>query len=166
MSMEDAVRLVRRGDRVIGGLPEPCAFFEALAARDDLGDVEVFLGAPRNGGVAIATNPGCTLYAGFLTEAVRAAKVRVEVTDWCFRVSPKLLPALAAERVGAPAEPTDEGVVYRLAPTTTNSSPVRVRRRCRHRPRRSEPTAPAVTPSSRRLRRPRRTPGRQLRTVL
>ena len=89
--MEDAVGLVRSGDRVIGGLPEPCAFFEALAVRDDLDGVEIFLGAPRNGGVAVANNPGCTLYAGFITEAVRAANVRVEVTPVHFSGSPAFI---------------------------------------------------------------------------
>jgi acyl-CoA hydrolase len=113
MSMEDAVRLVRSGDRVIGGLPEPCAFFEALAARDDLGGIEVFLGAPRNGGVAVATNPGCTLYAGFLTEAVRAANVRVEVTPVHFSGSPAFIRRWRPRvRVVLVAEPTEDGVVY------------------------------------------------------
>src|SRR4051794_11698104 len=62
MSMDDAVGLVRNGDRIMGGLPEPSAFLEALAARQDLTGVEVFVGAPRTGGVAIAGNPGFTLY--------------------------------------------------------------------------------------------------------
>ena len=67
ITLDQAAGLVRNGDRVMGGLPEPAAFLTALGQRDDLSDVELYLGAPRAGGVAAALNPGITLYAGFLT---------------------------------------------------------------------------------------------------
>ncbi len=113
MSLDQAVGLVRNGDRVMGGLPEPAAFLEALARRDDLADIEVFLGAPRAGAVALAANPGVTLYAGFLTEAVRAAKTRVEVLPVHFSGSPAFIRRWRPRiRVVLVAEPTAEGVVY------------------------------------------------------
>jgi len=113
MSMDDAVGLVRNGDRIMGGLPEPSAFLEALAARQDLTGVEVFVGAPRTGGVAIAGNPGFTLYAGFLTEVMRAARIRVEVTPVHFSGSPAFIRRWRPRvRVVLVAEPTEEGVVH------------------------------------------------------
>lgn len=109
----EAAALVRRGDRVMGGLPEPAPFLEALAAREDLTDVEVFLGAPRIGGVAVAANPGCTLYAGFLTEALRAARVSVETLPVHFSGVPAFIRRWAPRvRVVLVAEPTEDGFVH------------------------------------------------------
>jgi 4-hydroxybutyrate CoA-transferase len=79
MSLDEAVALVRSGDRVMGGLPEPAPFLQRLAARDDLRDVELFLGAPRVGGVAVARHPGIRVRAAFVTQAFRQAGVEVDV---------------------------------------------------------------------------------------
>ncbi|MFN0029539.1 MAG: acetyl-CoA hydrolase/transferase family protein [Acidimicrobiales bacterium] len=113
MTVEQAAGLVRNGDRVMGGLPEPAAFLAALARREDLSDVALYLGAPRAGGVAAALNPGITLYAGFLTEAVRQAGAPVEVlpvhfsgwTGFIRRWRPRV-------RVVLVAEPSLDGVVH------------------------------------------------------
>lgn len=113
MTMDDAIGIVRRGDRVMGGLPEPAAFLQALAQRDDLSEVEVFLGAPRAGAVAIAANPGVTLYAGFITEAVRQSKVPVEILPVHFSGSPNFIRRWQPRvRVVLVAEPTADGVVH------------------------------------------------------
>ena len=113
MTMEQAAGLVRNGDRVMGGLPEPTAFLEVLAARDDLVDVEVFLGAPRTGGVALTANPGVTVYAGFLTEAVRAAQARIDVLPVHFSGMASFIRRWQPRvRVVLVAEPTDVGVVH------------------------------------------------------
>ena len=88
MTLVQAAGLVRNGDRVMGGLPEPAPFLAALGLREDLSGVELFLGAPRSGGVAAAANPGITLFAGFLTEAVRRADARVEVLPVHFSGTP------------------------------------------------------------------------------
>ena len=41
MTLDQAAGLVRDGDRVMGGLPEPAPFLQALAARRDVRDVAV-----------------------------------------------------------------------------------------------------------------------------
>ncbi len=113
MTLDQAAGLVHNGDRVMGGLPEPAAFLTALGQRDDLSDVELYLGAPRAGGVAAALHPGITLYAGFLTEAVRKVAAPVEVlpvhfsgwTGFIRRWRPRV-------RVVLVAEPTLDGVVH------------------------------------------------------
>lgn len=113
LTLPEAAALVRRGDRVMGGLPEPAPFLEALAAREDLADVEVFLGAPRHGGVAVAANPGLTLFAGFLTEALRAAPVSVETLPVHFSGVPAFIRRWQPRvRVVLVAEPTDDGFVH------------------------------------------------------
>ncbi|MEZ5233767.1 MAG: acetyl-CoA hydrolase/transferase C-terminal domain-containing protein [Acidimicrobiales bacterium] len=113
MTLEAAAALVRRGDRVMGGLPEPAAFLLALAEREDLADVEVFLGAPRHGGVAAAANPGIRLYAGFLTEALRTAKVSVETLPVHFSGVPAFIRRWQPRvRVVLVAEPTHDGFVH------------------------------------------------------
>lgn len=113
ITMDEAVRLVRSGDRVMGGMPEPAPFLEVLAARDDLSDVEVFLTAPRTGGVAVAENPGITLFAGFLTDATRTSRAQVEVLPVHFSGTQGFIrrwnPRVRVVLIG---EPTDDGVVY------------------------------------------------------
>lgn len=112
ISLDDAVALVRSGDRVIGGLPEPAPFLQRLATRHDLADVELFLSAPRVGGIAVAGHPGINLLASFLTQAVRRAGANVEVLPVGFhgwigfirRWAPRV-------RVVLVGEPTLEGVV-------------------------------------------------------
>lgn len=112
-SMEDAVALVRPTDRLMGGLPEPAPFLEALAARDDLEHISLFLSAPRAGGVAAAANPAFEVSAAFLTQAVRSAGVSMEVLPVGFhswigfvrRWAPRV-------RVVLVAEPTPSGVVH------------------------------------------------------
>ena len=97
----------------MGGLPEPAPFLAALAARSDLSGVEVFLGAPRSGGVAVAANPGITLFAGFLTEAMRSARARAEVLPVHFSGSPGFIRRWQPRvRVVLVAEPTDDGAVH------------------------------------------------------
>lgn len=113
LSLEAAAGLVRPGDRVMGGLPEPAPFLQALAARDDLSGVEVYLGAPRAGGVAVAANPGVTLFAGFLTEAMRTSKARAEVLPVHFSGwAPFIRRWQPRVRVVLVAEPTDDGIVH------------------------------------------------------
>ena len=113
MTLEQAAGLVRNGDRVMGGLPEPAPFLAALGLREDLSGVELFLGAPRSGGVAAAANPGITLFAGFLTEAVRRADARVEVLPVHFSGTPGFIRRWRPRvRVVLVAEPTAEGVVH------------------------------------------------------
>lgn len=113
MTLEQAAGLVRNGDRVMGGLPEPAPFLQALSQREDVRDVEIYLGAPRSGGVAAATNPGITLYAGFLTEAVRQASVRVEVLPVHFSGWPAFIRRWRPRvRVVLVSEPTADGVVH------------------------------------------------------
>jgi len=76
---EDAAALVRNGDKVMCGLPEPTGFLIALGGRTDLENVECFVPAPRNGGAAAATAPGVELQAPFLTEIIRRSGVPVEI---------------------------------------------------------------------------------------
>jgi 4-hydroxybutyrate CoA-transferase len=112
-TMDEAVGLVRPGDRVMGGLPEPAAFLQALAARDDLHDVELFASAPRLGGIAAAKNPGIRVYASFVTQAVRKAGATMEVLPVGFfgwvgfvrRWAPRVRAVLVAT-------PLDDGTVY------------------------------------------------------
>jgi acyl-CoA hydrolase len=113
MSLEQAAGLVRDGDRVMGGLPEPAPFLAALAARTDLDDVAVYLGAPRTGGVAVAANPAITLYTGFLTEAIRDSGHPVEVLPVHFSGVPGFIRRWRPRvRVVLVATPTDDGVVH------------------------------------------------------
>lgn len=79
MTLEEAARVVRPEDRVMVGLPEPAAWLEALAARDDLVDVELFVPAPRDGAVVAGTNNAIRLLAPFLTDQTRRHKTPVEV---------------------------------------------------------------------------------------
>ena len=112
-SLDDAVALVRPQDRVMGGLPEPAPFLELLATRTDLRHVELFLSAPRLGGIAAARNPAIDVSASFLTQAVRNSGVAMDVLPVGFhgwigfirRWAPRV-------RVVVVATPTAEGVVH------------------------------------------------------
>jgi 4-hydroxybutyrate CoA-transferase len=112
-TMEEAVALVRPGDRIMGGMPEPAPFLEALAARDDLVDVELFLNAPRVGGVAAAKNPGIQVYAGFITQAVRRAGASMEVVPVGFYGWVGMIGRWAPRvRVVLVAEPLADGTIH------------------------------------------------------
>ena len=97
----------------MGGMPEPAPFLERLAERTDLQDVELFLSAPRRGGIAVAANPGVRLRAAFLTQALRRAGAQADLVPVGFsgwvglirRWSPRV-------RVVVVAEPTAEGIVH------------------------------------------------------
>ncbi len=58
ISAEQAAALVRDGDGVMLGLPEPVAFLAALAGRPDLRDVAVYSAVANVGAVAAANHPG------------------------------------------------------------------------------------------------------------
>lgn len=111
-SLEEAVALVRPTDRIMGGMPEPAAFLHALGARTDLEHVELFLSAPRVGGIAAAANDRIELFAPFITQAARQAKAPLQVLPVGFygwigfiaRWAPRV-------RVVLVAEPTADGVV-------------------------------------------------------
>jgi 4-hydroxybutyrate CoA-transferase len=112
ITLDEAVALVRSGDRVIGGLPEPAPFLRRLAAVEDLTDVELFLSAPRVGGIAVAGHPGITLLAAFVTQAVRRAGVAVEVMPVGFHSWIGFIRRWAPRvRVVLVGEPSAEGVV-------------------------------------------------------
>ncbi len=113
MTMQEAAALVRSGDRVMGGLPEPAEFLTALGARQDLSGVEVFLAAPRTGGVAVASNPGLTLLTSFLTQVIREAAVPVEVLPVHFSGVPGFIRRWQPRiRVVLVASPDLDGTVY------------------------------------------------------
>lgn len=84
---DHAASLVRDGDFVMTGLPEPTAFLEALGRAGHLTDFEVFVPAPRWGGVAVAKNPAARPLAAFRTQVIRESGVDWEVlplrlNDW------------------------------------------------------------------------------------
>ncbi len=125
-TMEEAIALVRPVDRVMGGMPEPAAFFAALGERDDLRDVDVYLLAPRHGGAAVGAHPGMTLYAGFLTEVVRRAAVPLEVLPLHFSGVPGFIRRWRPRvRVVLVAEPTEDGVVHPGATVANDDELVR-----------------------------------------
>ncbi|MGH1492594.1 MAG: acetyl-CoA hydrolase/transferase family protein [Acidimicrobiales bacterium] len=66
-----AALLVRDGDFVSTGLPEPTAFLEALGQANHLNDFTVFVPSPRWGGVAVAKNPAARPLAAFITQVIR-----------------------------------------------------------------------------------------------
>lgn len=87
MTPAQAASAIQSGDTVMCGLPEPTAFLFALAERTDLGDVAIFVPAPRRGGVSVAQHPGIELRAPFLTQILRdagatAELVPVRLQDW------------------------------------------------------------------------------------
>lgn len=87
MSPDRAAEAVNSGDRVMCGLPEPTAFLEAVAQRAGLGNVTIFVPAPRRGGVAVARHPGIEVEAAFFSQVLREAGAEAEIVplrlqDW------------------------------------------------------------------------------------
>ena len=106
ISPQAAAEQVRDGDLVGTSLPEPTAFLYALAERNDLNDVAVFVPAPRKGGAAIGTNPRLELRAPFLTQILREAGAQAELIpvrleDWG-RFAVRNPPRVACVQVGTP----------------------------------------------------------------
>lgn len=113
MSLEQAVALVRPEDRAMVGLPEPSPWLAALGARTDLTDVELYVPAPRVGGVAAGANPAIRLLSPFLTEQVRRAGTPIDVlpmhfSGWAPFVA-RWNPRVRAVLVG---EPDAAGVIH------------------------------------------------------
>lgn len=82
-----AAALVRDGDLVMSGLPEVTAFLVALGQADHLTHFDVFVPAPRWGGVAVAENPAARPLTAFRTQVIRESGVPWEVLpvrlhDW------------------------------------------------------------------------------------
>lgn len=75
----DAAALVRDGDRVMCGLPEPVSFLVALGERSDISGVECYVPAPRSGGAAVAKSSGVELHTSFLTEVLRRSGAPAQV---------------------------------------------------------------------------------------
>ncbi|MDH3681548.1 MAG: hypothetical protein OEV40_16550 [Acidimicrobiia bacterium] len=106
LTPEAAASFVADGDVVVAGLPEPTAFLTALGARRELAGVDVFIPAPRVGGVAVAQNPGCRVLTGFRTQMLRRAGVPAEVLpvrlhDWGAFFE-RLAPRVSVIQVAAP----------------------------------------------------------------
>ncbi|MGI9614678.1 MAG: acetyl-CoA hydrolase/transferase family protein [Acidimicrobiales bacterium] len=103
---EAAAALVADGDLVVGGLPEPTLFLEALGARRDLEAIDVFVPAPRVGGVAVASNPAIRLLTPFRTQLLRKAGSPAEVLpvrlhDWAGLIE-RMGPRVAVVQVSTP----------------------------------------------------------------
>lgn len=103
---EAAAALVVDGDLVVGGLPEPTLFLEALGARRDLDSIDVFVPAPRVGGVAVAENPAVRLLTPFRTQLLRKAGTPAEVLpvrlhDWAGLIE-RMRPRVAVVQVSTP----------------------------------------------------------------
>ena len=113
LSLDAAVALVRPRDRVMVGLPEPTPWLEALGARTDLIDVELYVPAPRVGGAAAGANPAIGLLAAFLTEHLRRSGTPVEVLPMHFSgwapFAARWNPRVRAVLVG---EPDAAGVIH------------------------------------------------------
>ena len=106
ISPQAAADHVQDGDLVGTGLPEPTAFLYALAERNDLNDVAVFVPAPRKGGAAVGTNPNLELRAPFLTQILREAGAQAELIpvrleDWG-QFAIRNPPRVACVQVGTP----------------------------------------------------------------
>lgn len=106
LTPEAAAALVRSGDFVTVGLPEPTAFLTALAERSELSDVEIFVPAPRVGGVAVAEHPGIGVLTGFRTQYLREAGAPAEVLpvrlqDWGGMIE-RLRPRVSVVQVATP----------------------------------------------------------------
>ena len=84
---EKAASAVRDGDFVMSGLPEATAFLEALGEASHLTSFDVFVPAPRHGGVAVAANPAARMLTSFRTQILRdsgaaAELLPVRLNDW------------------------------------------------------------------------------------
>jgi len=106
ISPQAAADHVQDGDLVGTSLPEPTAFLYALAERNDLNDVAVFVPAPRKGGAAVGTNPNLELRAPFLTQILREAGAQAELIpvrleDWG-QFAIRNPPRVACVQVGTP----------------------------------------------------------------
>ena len=87
LTPDDAAALVRDGDLVNCSLPEPTAFLYAVAAREELRGVTMFMPTPRKGGVAVARHPGITVQSPFVSQIQRRAGAESQVIplrlqDW------------------------------------------------------------------------------------
>jgi 4-hydroxybutyrate CoA-transferase len=84
---EKAASLVRDGDLVMSGLPEATAFLDALGKAKHLTRFDIFVPAPRRGGVAVTKNSAARLLTPFRTQILRDAGVASEIlpvrlNDW------------------------------------------------------------------------------------
>ena len=113
MSMDDAVALVANGDAGDGrGCPNRRRSWRPWPPGTIWPTWRCSWGRPGRGGGS-GRQPGITLYAGFLTEAVRAAELPVEVLPVHFSGTPGFIRRWAPRiRVVLVAEPTDDGVVH------------------------------------------------------
>lgn len=123
---EAAAAMVTDGDLVVGGLPEPTLFLEALGARRDLDSIDVFVPAPRIGGVAVAENPAVRLLTPFRTQFLRKSGAPAEVLpvrlhDWAGLIE-RMRPRVAVVQVSTP-EP--DGTVHAGSTLAANDRLVR-----------------------------------------
>ena len=126
LTPEAAAAMVSDGDLVVGGLPEPTLFLEALAARRDLDSIDVFVPAPRVGGVAVAENPAVRLLTPFRTQMLRKAGSPAEVLpvrlhDWAGLIE-RMGPRVAVVQVSTP-EP--DGTIHPGSTLAANDRLVR-----------------------------------------
>ena len=87
LTPSEAAALVADGDLVMSGLPEATAFLEALGEADHLDHFDLFVPAPRWGGVAAARNPAGRLMTAFRTQVIRQSGTNwdvlpVRLNDW------------------------------------------------------------------------------------
>ncbi len=127
---EVAAGMVADGDLVVAGLPEPTLFLEALGTRRDLQSIDVFVPAPRVGGVAVAENPAVRLLTPFRTQMLRKAGTAAELLpvrlhDWAGLVE-RMQPRVAVVQVSTP-EP--DGTVHVGSTLAANDRLVRRDRR-------------------------------------
>lgn len=123
---EAAVSLVRDGDFVMSGLPEATAFLQALGEATHLSNFDVFVPAPRWGGVAVTRNPAARLLTSFRTQVLRDAGVPsellpVRLNDWG-RFIRRMKPRVAVFQV---ATPEADGTVRPGSTMSANDSFVR-----------------------------------------
>ncbi len=129
MSLEAAAALVRPVDRVMVGLPEPSPWLAALGARTDLTDVELYVPAPRVGGIAAGANPAIRLLSPFLTEQLRRAGTAVDVLPMHFSGwAPFAARWDARVRVVLVGEPDGAGVIHPGVSVAADDELVRGRR--------------------------------------
>ena len=123
---EKAASYVRDGDLVMSGLPEATAFLEALGAATHLSSFDVFVPAPRVGGVAVTNNPGARLLTSFRTQILRDSGVAAEVlpvrlNDWGNFIR-RVRPRVSVFNV---ATPDSDGTVRPGATMSANDAFVR-----------------------------------------
>jgi 4-hydroxybutyrate CoA-transferase len=123
---EKAASLVNDGDLVMSGLPEATAFLEALGEASHLTSFDVFVPAPRHGGVAVTQNPGARLLTSFRTQILRNSGVSAEVlpvrlNDWGGFIR-RVKPRVAVFQV---ATPDPDGTVRPGSTMSANDAFVR-----------------------------------------